>query len=578
MIIYNIILLYHLTLFFSYLEKIDVDYDANVVYGKPSNTNTINKDNTPGRKSFTEANNFNPNLINNNKEGNTIMSNEDSKQPTNLKYSASNNNVNNNYNSNNENSTDNTINASKQQNVNNKYNKQYNYNTQNQFFDNEYNKNNYVRNEKKLENMLNNKERGREASFGKVIYKDDKDRVSERRHNNNNSSFKLGGGRNVSSSFGKYNRNMNSNNFENSGNDNNINTNYNSNIGHTKELKTRVANNNYNNAHSSRDIALNSRGNSINRNFSKPNFKSGGNKSTSNTNNNINGSKINPIVDNSNFAQLLSISNKEKKNKENNNFNDDDNNRESNNYRETRKSYSNYNNNNIENLQQPPFKSPSNNSNAINSNSQQNRFITDNKNYYNSKTNYNNNININTNTSSSSNSFNNNYHLFSHSNNNNNNANNIQYNASNKNNIISNNANNTGRFVTSSTNHHIKSKDNKSCSLCEKIYKETILNNKTITIAKCGSCFNQINLDSLEYYMKKYHDELIKSQKKKLQTVIDKNLFSLKDQAMINSNMGWIESEKAKNDKIIKERMKIQSMNTISNQRNEEKRRIKNSN
>lgn len=123
----------------------------------------------------------------------------------------------------------------------------------------------------------------------------------------------------------------------------------------------------------------------------------------------------------------------------------------------------------------------------------------------------------------------------------------------------------TGRFISNEHTHKQKSKskpknrDNKSCGLCEKFYKETIINNKQINLSKCGGCLNEINLESLEYYMKKYHAELIREQKKKLQKVIESNTFSLKEEGVINQNAGWIETEKARNDKIIREKMKAKA-------------------
>lgn len=113
-----------------------------------------------------------------------------------------------------------------------------------------------------------------------------------------------------------------------------------------------------------------------------------------------------------------------------------------------------------------------------------------------------------------------------------------------------------------------------SCNVFEKIYRDTILYNKQINLKKCGNCLNDINLNSLEFYMQKYHDDLIIEQKKKLERLIEKrNYDNFKEvQNMMSNKASWIQTEKEKNDKIIKERMKAQ---TIEKSRSEKKKEDK---
>lgn len=115
----------------------------------------------------------------------------------------------------------------------------------------------------------------------------------------------------------------------------------------------------------------------------------------------------------------------------------------------------------------------------------------------------------------------------------------------------------------------------RSCNICEKIYKDTILYNKQINLKKCGNCLNDINLNSLEFYMQKYHDDLIIEQKKKLERLIEKkNYDNFKEVQNIMGNKAlWIQTEKEKNDKIIKEKMKSQA---IEKSRSEKKKNEKN--
>lgn len=112
-----------------------------------------------------------------------------------------------------------------------------------------------------------------------------------------------------------------------------------------------------------------------------------------------------------------------------------------------------------------------------------------------------------------------------------------------------------------------KRKDEGSCNLCEEIYRETIINNKQINLKKCGNCLNEINLKSLEFFMDKYHNELIAEQKKRLEKLLDKNQFENLKELTLKKNT-WIESEKEKNDKIIKERMKAKEAKQLKNSQN----------
>jgi hypothetical protein len=52
-----------------------------------------------------------------------------------------------------------------------------------------------------------------------------------------------------------------------------------------------------------------------------------------------------------------------------------------------------------------------------------------------------------------------------------------------------------------------------SCVYCEDIYKMTILNNLPLKSLKCLYCGNVTNESSLEFYMGKYKDELVKAKK-----------------------------------------------------------------
>jgi len=62
----------------------------------------------------------------------------------------------------------------------------------------------------------------------------------------------------------------------------------------------------------------------------------------------------------------------------------------------------------------------------------------------------------------------------------------------------------------------LESKDKSSCPHCEEFYKMTIMNSLPLKILKCIYCNNLINAKSLEFYLSKYKDELVKRNLKKI--------------------------------------------------------------
>ena len=53
-----------------------------------------------------------------------------------------------------------------------------------------------------------------------------------------------------------------------------------------------------------------------------------------------------------------------------------------------------------------------------------------------------------------------------------------------------------------------------SCPNCEPVYRLSIMNNIPLKVLKCLECGNVINNTSLQFYLEKYKDELIKRNKK----------------------------------------------------------------
>ena len=71
-----------------------------------------------------------------------------------------------------------------------------------------------------------------------------------------------------------------------------------------------------------------------------------------------------------------------------------------------------------------------------------------------------------------------------------------------------------------------KNRDPHSCTVCENVYKEAVIYNKNINIKQCLDCLNKINPKSLDFYMNKYHNELLNAQKTRLEKMMKtKNSF-----------------------------------------------------
>jgi hypothetical protein len=62
--------------------------------------------------------------------------------------------------------------------------------------------------------------------------------------------------------------------------------------------------------------------------------------------------------------------------------------------------------------------------------------------------------------------------------------------------------------------------DSLSCTNCEEIYKEGILNNKMSNIIQCASCKNFINETSLEFYLQKYKNEVLELKKREISSAV----------------------------------------------------------
>ncbi len=90
-----------------------------------------------------------------------------------------------------------------------------------------------------------------------------------------------------------------------------------------------------------------------------------------------------------------------------------------------------------------------------------------------------------------------------------------ELNESNRYHLLLHDKNNTLNSFTSTN------KDHRSCSYCEKIYKEAIIYNKDINVKHCIDCLNKINPQSLEFYMEKYHNDLIEAQKQRLEKLLN---------------------------------------------------------
>lgn len=71
-------------------------------------------------------------------------------------------------------------------------------------------------------------------------------------------------------------------------------------------------------------------------------------------------------------------------------------------------------------------------------------------------------------------------------------------------------------------------KDPFSCEYCEQIYRANIVNGIKIPMTKCVNCWNAINVQSLEFYMNKYHEELVAKQKQNLESLLESKIGSTK--------------------------------------------------
>jgi len=507
-------------------KKIDVDYDSNTTYGKPSNAGTINNragksiDHTDSTSNYNTLNKkieASPDKRNiystgfmdqqenrNNNQGyreraSNIEDSLNKDHSSGFNYSLKERNIpslkNNNFSNSpleprepipkNEgyakdrsrdnreaayDSTDNTFNQSRNAFHSSNHKSKNSYENQN-LVDAEYHRNNRVRNQKRMDNMFEYKERESDNSM---------------KYNTRNPDEE-----------GKYRTHQSQTNYEGSSQTMNQGNHTFRNLGnsHTKQIRTKVATNPYSNKSSRRNSGQKYQAHQSS-NYHKPKY-SGNDK-------NNRGDNIR-IDENLNFAQLL-----------NNNTGYDNANSNKNTAPLTKPHY---------NTKSQPFLQG--NSGGVG-----------------------NIVNTTQSSTSQTNSNKKGIHLYNH----------------NSQNVFPGSSSGVGPFPQQHMSK--KAKDGRSCNLCEKFYKETILNNKQINLAKCGGCLNEINLDSLEYYMKKYHQDLVKEQKKKLEKVIDKNMFStnIKEEAAYKK-ANWIETEKAKNDKIIKERMKVRSKMESTNKK-----------
>lgn len=71
-------------------------------------------------------------------------------------------------------------------------------------------------------------------------------------------------------------------------------------------------------------------------------------------------------------------------------------------------------------------------------------------------------------------------------------------------------------------------KDPFSCEYCEQIYRSNIVNGVKISMSKCVNCWNAINVQSLEFYMNKYHEELVEKQKQNLELMLASRIGKMK--------------------------------------------------
>ena len=95
-----------------------------------------------------------------------------------------------------------------------------------------------------------------------------------------------------------------------------------------------------------------------------------------------------------------------------------------------------------------------------------------------------------------------------------------------------------------------------SCSNCEDIYKMSIIHNVPLKILKCLYCNNVINNSSLDFYLRKYKDEIIKKKIKQMKE---------NDETVINDTIeNKVQKTKSKKNK------KIKISNTEENDKVEE--------